>query len=61
MVLPESFFGDRTVSQILGELMEIRRDCKSGLAVGEAHYRDRKGKVQAINKAPQWLIPTRIY
>ncbi len=56
-----SFFSDRTVSQILGELMDIRRDCQSWLAVGEAHYHDRKGKAQAINKAPQWLIPARIY
>ena len=56
-----SFFSDRTVSQILGELMDIRRDCQSWLAVGEAHYDDRKGKAQAINKAPQWLIPARIY
>jgi hypothetical protein len=61
MVLPDSFFSDRTVSQILGELMDIRRDCQSWLAVGEAHYHDRKGKAQAINKAPQWLIPARIY
>ncbi len=60
-VLPDSFFSDRTVSQILGELMEIRRDCKSWLAVGEARYHDRKGKAQAINKAPQCLIPARIY
>ncbi len=61
MVLPDSFFSDRTVSQILGELMDIRRDCQSWLAVGEADYHDRKGKAQAINKAPQWLIPARIY
>lgn len=57
MVLPDSFFSDRTVSQILGELMDIRRDCQSWLAVGEAHYHDRKGKAQSINKAPEWLIP----
>ena len=37
MVLPDSFFSDRTVSQILAELMDIRRDCQSWLAVGEAH------------------------
>ena len=41
--------------------MDIRRDCQSWLAVGEADYHDRKGKAQAINKAPQWLIPARIY
>ena len=52
MVLPDTFFSDRTVSQILGELMDIRRDCQSWLAVGEAHYHE-KGKAQAINKAPQ--------
>jgi hypothetical protein len=61
MVLPQSFFSDRTVSQIVGELMDIRRDCQSWLAVGEAHYHDRKGKAQGINKAPQWLIPAKIY
>jgi len=55
------FFSDRTVSQILGEFMDIRRDCQSWLAVREADYHDRKGKAQAINKAPQWLIPARIY
>ena len=48
-----SFFSDRTVSQILGELMDIRGDCQSWLAAGEADYHDRKGKAQAINKAPQ--------
>ncbi|MBD0341217.1 MAG: hypothetical protein ICV61_10105 [Microcoleus sp. Co-bin12] len=53
-------FGDRTVSQILGELMDIRGDCQSWLAAGEAHYHARKGKAQAINKAAQWLIPARI-
>ena len=37
--------------------MDIRRDCQSWLAVGEAHYHDRKAKAQAINKAPEWLIP----
>ena len=47
------FFSDRTVSQILGELMDIRGDCQSWLAAGEADYHDRKGKTQAINKAPQ--------
>jgi hypothetical protein len=60
-VLPDTFFSDRTVSQILGELMDIRRDCQSWLALGEADYHDRKGKAQAINKAPQWLIPAIIY
>lgn len=33
--------------------MDIRRDCQSWLAVGEALFHDRKGKAQAINKAPQ--------
>jgi len=61
MVLPDSFFSDRTVSQILGELMDIRGDCQSWLAAGEADYHYRKGKAQAINKAPQWLIRARIY
>jgi hypothetical protein len=50
MVLPESFFSDRTVSQIMGELMDIRRDCQSWLAVGEAHYHDRKGKHKQLTK-----------
>jgi len=94
-VLPDRFFSDRTASQILGELMDIRGDCQSWLAAGEAHYsnpriicefltpspnsrgglgwgkkftthlgllyHDRKGKAEAINKAPQWLMPARIY
>ena len=49
------------MSQILGELMDIRGDCQSWLAAGEADYHDRKGKAQGINKAPQWLIPAKIY
>ncbi|MEG4445570.1 hypothetical protein QUB47_26560 [Microcoleus sp. AT9_B5] len=48
-MLPDCFFCDRTASQILGELMDIRGDCQSWLAAGEADYRDRKGKAQAIN------------
>ena len=55
------FFSDRTVSQILGELRDIRRHCQSWLAVVETHYHDRKGKAQAINKTPKSLIPAIIY
>ena len=57
MVLPKSFFSDPTVSQILGELIEIRRGCQSWLGVSEAHYHDSTGKAQPLNSAPEWLVP----
>jgi hypothetical protein len=57
MVLHNSFFSDPTVSQILGELMDIRRGCQSWLGVAEAHYHDTTGKAQPISLAPEWLVP----
>lgn len=57
MVLHKSFFCDPTISQILGELIEIRRGCQSWLGVTEAHYHDGAGKVQPLSSAPEWLVP----
>lgn len=57
MVLHKSFFSDSRVSEILGELMEIRRGCQSWLGVTEAHYHDSTGKAQPLNNAPEWLVP----
>ncbi|MBD2512405.1 hypothetical protein H6G91_35210 [Nostoc muscorum FACHB-395] len=57
MVLHKSFFSDPAVSQILSELIEIRRGCQSWLAVAEAHYHDSTGKAQPLSSAPEWLVP----
>ena len=57
MVLHKTFFSDPTVSQILGELTEIRRGCQSWLGVTEAHYHDSTGKAQPLSNAPEWLVP----
>ena len=57
MALNESFFSSAGVSHILGELTETRRNCKSLLGVGEAHYHDAMGKAQPLSNAPKWLIP----
>ena len=57
MALHEDFFSDHKVSQILGELIEIRRERHSWLGVTEAHYHDETGRVQSICGCPEWLIP----
>jgi hypothetical protein len=57
MVLDKSFFSDYKVSEILGELMEIRRGCQSWLGVSESHYHDGTGRAQPLSNAPEWLVP----
>jgi hypothetical protein len=57
MKLNKGFFNDPEVSQILGELMSIRANRRSWLAVGESHYHDGFGKAQPIDTAPNWLVP----